>query len=510
LNSGLLLLAYFKRWFPLNVLSIGLTVSIFGGWLITTLLKGDTKVSFPLALAFATAFYFIFLAMNMVYQIRKKEDFKPFDFGLLLFLNASYFGAGMIILQQVKGGQFQGLFTLFAGFTNLALAFYFFKRQGSYRNLLYLLIGLTLTYLSLSVPVQLEGYAITLFWSAEFVLLFWLWQRSRIKLFYFSSFLVLSFTVISLLMDWTAEMNASQDLTLIYSNLKGIVTNVVAALSFAMYARLLHQERNELPFLDTIRLRRGATLVAIVIAYMTAVYGVNLYFSGMTSYEVPNVYHRLVTEVFLIGFILWLQRENHKMTASLQVGAFTFYLAYHIFSYYLISGMRNNVLEGVQRSVHLFMHALSVGILLSILAYTVRILRNASYSYVPKPRITWIFCAMTVILFSQEVEHLFVVVAFSPGNTAALEATFAKAGTTIVWAICSFLFMWLGMRHKSKTLRIISLTLFGIALIKLFFADLRGISEGGKILAFTLLGVLLLTISFMYQKLKKIIIEDVQ
>jgi uncharacterized membrane protein len=44
----------------------------------------------------------------------------------------------------------------------------------------------------------------------------------------------------------------------------------------------------------------------------------------------------------------------------------------------------------------------------------------------------------------------------------------------------------------------------------LFFADLRGISEGGKIAAFILLGVLLLTVSFMYQKLKKMIIDDVQ
>jgi uncharacterized membrane protein len=68
--------------------------------------------------------------------------------------------------------------------------------------------------------------------------------------------------------------------------------------------------------------------------------------------------------------------------------------------------------------------------------------------------------------------------------------------------------MWLGMRHKNKTLRIAALSLFAVALLKLFFADIRNVSEGGKILAFILLGVLLLTISFMYQKLKKILIDE--
>jgi uncharacterized membrane protein len=68
--------------------------------------------------------------------------------------------------------------------------------------------------------------------------------------------------------------------------------------------------------------------------------------------------------------------------------------------------------------------------------------------------------------------------------------------------------MWLGMRHKFKPLRIISLALFGLCLLKLFLFDIRNVSEGGKIAAFILLGILLLVVSFMYQKLKKMIIDD--
>ena len=87
-------------------------------------------------------------------------------------------------------------------------------------------------------------------------------------------------------------------------------------------------------------------------------------------------------------------------------------------------------------------------------------------------------------------------------------AQFAKAGLTIVWAIFSFVIMWLGMKYKYKTLRIISLSIFTLALLKLFLLDISNISEGGKIAAFIMLGILLLIISFMYQRLKKIIIDN--
>ena len=40
--------------------------------------------------------------------------------------------------------------------------------------------------------------------------------------------------------------------------------------------------------------------------------------------------------------------------------------------------------------------------------------------------------------------------------------------------------------------------------------DIRNIPPGGKFAAFILLGVLLLTVSFMYQRLKKIIIDDAE
>jgi uncharacterized membrane protein len=83
-----------------------------------------------------------------------------------------------------------------------------------------------------------------------------------------------------------------------------------------------------------------------------------------------------------------------------------------------------------------------------------------------------------------------------------------KATVTILWSLCAFVQMWLGMRLKYKTLRIISLSLLGLVLCKLFMYDLSNVSQGARIVALVVLGVVLLVLSFMYQKLKKILFEE--
>jgi len=93
-------------------------------------------------------------------------------------------------------------------------------------------------------------------------------------------------------------------------------------------------------------------------------------------------------------------------------------------------------------------------------------------------------------------------------NVDHLEIIYIKTVLPVLWGIASFALMWLGMRYKTRVLRIISLTLFMLTLVKLFIFDIENIPPAGKIAAFFCLGVLLLIISFMYQKVKVIIADD--
>ena len=126
-----------------------------------------------------------------------------------------------------------------------------------------------------------------------------------------------------------------------------------------------------------------------------------------------------------------------------------------------------------------------------------------------KNAITWVLSASVVLFISLELcllsEQLFYTGVTPLGE---LQTVYIKTGLPIIWGVASFILMWLGMRIKQRNLRIISLTLFLVTLIKLFLFDINNIPVAGKIAAFFCLGILLLIISFMYQKVKKIIVDD--
>ncbi|HQE33778.1 MAG TPA: DUF2339 domain-containing protein, partial [Flavobacterium alvei] len=83
-----------------------------------------------------------------------------------------------------------------------------------------------------------------------------------------------------------------------------------------------------------------------------------------------------------------------------------------------------------------------------------------------------------------------------------------KTGFPILWGILAFAFLIIGIKKRIKAIRIIALSLLGITILKLFLFDISNASETGKIIAFILLGVLILIISFVYQKIKVLVQDD--
>ncbi|WP_431292349.1 DUF2339 domain-containing protein [Pedobacter sp. P26] len=83
-----------------------------------------------------------------------------------------------------------------------------------------------------------------------------------------------------------------------------------------------------------------------------------------------------------------------------------------------------------------------------------------------------------------------------------------KLGLSILWGIFSLFLISMGLAKNKKHLRIGAMVLFGITLIKLFFYDIYSLSTISKTIVFVSLGVLLLIISFLYNKYKHLIIDD--
>jgi uncharacterized membrane protein len=83
-----------------------------------------------------------------------------------------------------------------------------------------------------------------------------------------------------------------------------------------------------------------------------------------------------------------------------------------------------------------------------------------------------------------------------------------KLALSIFWGSYSLFLIILGIWKKRKYLRVGAILLFAATLIKLFSYDISHLETIPKTIAFVSLGILLLIISFLYNKYKHIIADE--
>lgn len=513
LNTGLLVLSWFKRWKAINIIALVFTVIIYGGWLSRQLLWVAEPFPHKPALFFATMFYLLSMAINLVNNLKLNIKFGAFDFILLLTINFLYYVAGIVILDYWTDNDYTGIFTAALGVFNLFLTLIFLKQKKVDRNFIHLLTGLTILFISLAGPVQLKGNSITLFWAAEVVLLFWMYQRSRMILLKTASLLLLVPLMISLLMDWSQIYSNSSQIIPLFIN-KGFVTTIATTIAFFLYYRLMKKETDEdyiAPSLSNRAVRNFLLLAAVWLAYASGAWEVYYQFlTRLPGSSVYAIYLQLYSFTFIIA-ILYLFRSTSYFTLLkfiITVAGFILY-CYNLRTNSILS---EDMITTGRYSGHFIVHWISATLLIwlfyDLIIYFRKqqtIAKDYGVSF------TWVASTCFVFVLSVEMYHVMMWTMYrGAGDWLYWENLYYKAGLSILWGLCSFAMMWLGMKHGFRTLRIISLTLFTITLIKLFLYDIQNIPPGGKIAAFILLGVLLLIISFMYQRLKKIIIGGQQ
>jgi uncharacterized membrane protein len=509
LNAGLLVIAYNKAWRLLNALAFAFTAILFASWLIS-LPNGTAVSTYDGGFWFATAFYILFFTINIAHNILENRKFIASDFGILLANTCLYFAAGLYLLVHMQAIRYQGLFSATMGVFNLMASWLLFRTKKVDSNILYLLIGITLSFISLTAPIQLHGHYITLFWASEAVLLYWLHQKSQIRIIRLASFGIGAAMLISLIMDWgnvygpeiyagphVSGTKGPMALPILFN--KGFLTSLYAALCCFVLSRLGRGK-----FLEKVSLLTGSILLFIAGA-LEINYQFSYYCPG-TNW--PMVYLLLYTYACLLLFTVPAGRITHlnlfPLSALLLCGCWILYLI----TIPACFDTQRDALELRGYGNHFIAHWAG-DVLLAIILQRLFIWHRTGKLRVGPTLFTWLAGGLVVLFLSLEGQLLVNAVYYSQKNPLEeLERVYVKTGLPILWGLCSFAFMWLGMRYKFKTLRIISLCLFALTLLKLFLFDIRNIPVAGKIAAFFCLGVLLLVVSFMYQRLKKIIIED--
>jgi uncharacterized membrane protein len=524
LNTGMLWLAILRRWTIINTISFAGTVIIYAAWLINETINNPTP-HYGGALLFASLFYVVFFVMNIIRQAKQHEAFTAYQTGILLLNTFLYFGVGMVLLNQWGHRDYQGIFTALLAVFNFTFGIVFYRNQMVDRRLVLYLFGIVLIFVSLVAPVQLKGNYITLFWAAEAAMLLWFSRPAQMPIAKTVSLLLVVLMIVSVVMDWFKYYGFGAAELPIIAN-KVFITCAACFAALAISRHLLRVDENpyKMGLLEIDNSSIGVFL-DLMMAFITlgtlnfeALYQLN---RNNVSDDVRQIVIMAINNWWVLAiFIIVIVRKAKPYTTFVAaLGVFALLLNCLAQGVYF-NLFKTYIADGATIQPGFALHYLNFVALAGIIAATLVLYRRHIGPAI-NPAILWALSFFGVFFLSTELSlHALVfnvenlgLIAMDDSGTAYQEykhvlQQIIKAGFPVLWGICSFALMMLGMRQKNRHLRIISLTLFTLILAKLFIYDIRGISDGGRIIAFIILGILLLVISFMYQKIKKIILDD--
>lgn len=200
LNIGILTIAFKKYWKPLYYVSFALTWIIFLSWFLS---KYETNKHFGLALLFLAAFFGIFYLTFLAYKLIKKERFATGDIISLLINSFVFYAIGYSILDDHQTGEhLLGLFTLSNAIVHFVVSVIIYRQKLTDKNVHYLIAGLVLVFITIAVPVQLQGNWVTLLWAGEAALLFWIGRTKAVQFYERASYALMLLAFLHIIQDW--------------------------------------------------------------------------------------------------------------------------------------------------------------------------------------------------------------------------------------------------------------------------------------------------------------------
>jgi uncharacterized membrane protein len=538
INAGILFISIQKYWKPLYYSSFLISWLIYFSWFSE---KFQSAEHFGVALIFVTIFFATFYAIFLAYKLLKKEEFELEDIILLIANSFIFYGIGYAILKSNTTGEgLLGLFTFGNALIHLGASIIIYRQKLADRNLYYLVAGLVLVFVTIAIPVQLNGNWVTLLWAGEAALLFWIGRTKSVQFYELLSYVLIVLTFISIVQDWQTCYE-----TYIQGNPKTRITPllninflssilVIGALGFI---NSLNRNPNyRLPSISK------SELWSIISFLIPAVFLVVFYYSfrvEISNYWSQHYIDSAITvkrpnsvssdsfqNTDLLGFqSLWiinysllffalLSFANIKKFRDKDLGLLSLGLNLIVILVFLIQGLYllgelrdsflSHQLSGYYPKTNFYIgiryvsYAL-VAIVFAAIWHSIRQDFLKPFSLELKKAFDLLFYSSLLWIASSEMISWMDILMFSQSN---------KLGLSILWGAYALLLIALGIWKNKKHLRVGAIVLFAVTLVKLFFYDIADLDTIAKTIVFVSLGVILLVISFLYNKYKHIINED--
>lgn len=536
INTGILILSLFKNWRWVKYFAYGLTWIITSSWIIAKYQPQDLKMAMPFLSVFFLTFYTVFIG----YKLIRKLPFEVMDIITLLSNSFIYFGLGYYLLNNEYKEMYLGLFCVFNAIIHSGVAYLAFARKATDKNILYFLLALVFTYVTIAIPVQLEGAVVSLAWFAEMLALYFIGRKYNVPFYKYISYAVALMGFFSLWHVWAVNYMLPLDKNEML--MSGIFNKVlltalfgVAALGglWFLFAGEKEQEGGKPDVMKPV-MKVFIPVFFYVLLYFTVFFEIVHYFTAWeqaTAIKTGDAeYYYDIKDRSVTSFMfLWILIFNALfMAVNLFISSkflkskplnWAFY-GLSIFALLLLIpaglamlGELRNMFNTFSESVfpsqfrtpwlinfrYVFL-CFGFGTLL-LIYFAQRFMQNKIGNSI----YIWIMHLGFIALLSSELVNQFRL--SHPEDAILYDKIARRMGFTILWALYSLTLIVVGIAKRMKMLRVMGFVLFGISLLKLL-VDSFNMSGSYKIIVWISLGIILILTGFLYQKFKHILFDD--
>ena len=522
INIGLLILSFRKDWKILYRIAFFLTWLIYSSW---ALFKTDELQQTSIGLNFLFLNFFTFYFTFLSYKILRKEPYNAGEITILLLNALFFYFLGYFLISDIPGNHhFLTWFTVVNAVIHFVIGFVIYRLKLADPSVHEFITGLGLLFITIAIPVEFNGSWVTLLWCLEATILCHVAIKNNRQSYLVIVFPMVLIAMISLMQDWITEYPH-----LNYYSIADVSATAFSNLTFwcSLFASTCFGYISWLcskTWMDTgSRLRFFfKTIMPVVFffaLYLTFFNEIHLAWdnfilqdrsaSGIISDNRVHLQALCLLMYTLIYVSAWLFINDRYLKST--TGALFLLIAGLIsIAWFLFRGL---IVIGHLRENYIAMKSLQLDppLLLLYIRYLcfaalAILIWNGwkSLSGIPgrKDAVKIFSTVFNVVLLSvicNEFIHQMQLAGY-PG--------LYKLGLSIICALYALVLVFAGITIRQKHLRISAIILFGITLVKLFFYDLVSLTTVSKTIVLVMLGIILLVISFLYNKYKEVIFGE--
>ena len=506
LGVGVLAMCYWKNWPLVNLLSFVCTYV-----LLVLSLSDYTVEHFWEVMPFAIAFFVLFSTMTFLYKLVNRSRSSLLDLAALLANAGVFFGVGRQLVLEAYGREWVAAITLgLAAFYTLHV-YYFLARKLVDRDLLVSFIGLATIFLAITVPIVIARQWLTVSWAIQALVLLWVAQQIGSVFLRYGCYLLYAIVVVRFvgidLGSQFLEAPPSADLPFrdyLWQLVERAVMFGVPIASLGGASWLLGrtprgesqpiEPANDIP--DFLQGSGVLSFIGAVGVALLAIY-LNLEFYRTFGYVYAPLRWPVLTLLWL-AFCGWLLFKALRVDSQPVLYVLVVVLVAVLVKLCVIDlpswHFSERFLYGGDYSFRdASFRLLDFGAVVAFCVMAYRLVAGGAGQAEARAFFGYVAVATLFVYLTLEVNTF--LYAYLDG--------LRFGGISILWSLFALAFLLRGIWHNVRPLRYVGLALFSIVVFKVFLVDLGQLDSFYRIIAFIVLGVLVLAGSLMYLKYRE-------